>query len=245
MMRAIALTMTCLASTCRGQRGAALRLDSLAAWNQFHSGQHLGVHGALNTLKMLLLTLEPTAAWHSIAGLPRVRARPVRTHSTTASTTFGSADLVPVMVTNIPRAGQPSSLRRRAGSAEMLKSPEQHVLTIYKKDIVDEVVIKAGVSKMLADRVISSTLDVIIECIAAGNKVTMVGFGSFDRRWRPERQGRNFKTGEYITKEAQMVPTFKFGKTFKAVVSSAAAAMENEDDDEFDDDDFDEDELLP
>jgi DNA-binding protein HU-beta len=56
--------------------------------------------------------------------------------------------------------------------------------------------------------------------VAAGDKVTLVGFGSFEARERQAREGRNPKTGEAMTIPATKVPAFSAGKLFKDKVAS-------------------------
>ena len=114
----------------------------------------------------------------------------------------------------LPAGVHMSSARRR------LVSPPQ--MAVSKQEMVDAIATKAGVSKKTAAAVLSSTLDVIVESVASGNKVTLVGFGTFDSKERPEREGRNPKTGEKMTIKAAVVPTFKFGKSFKDAVEEAA-----------------------
>ena len=57
------------------------------------------------------------------------------------------------------------------------------------------------------------------EAVANGDKVTLVGFGSFERRERSEREGRNPKTNEPMTIPAIRVPGFSAGKAFKEKVA--------------------------
>jgi DNA-binding protein HU-beta len=60
-----------------------------------------------------------------------------------------------------------------------------------KGELVDAVAAKANVTKKQADEVISAFLSVVTEAVANGDKVTLIGFGSFERRERSEREGRN------------------------------------------------------
>jgi DNA-binding protein HU-beta len=59
--------------------------------------------------------------------------------------------------------------------------------------------------------------------VTKGDKVTLVGFGSFEKRKRKEREVRNPKTGETMTIAATTVPAFSDGKAFKETVSGAKA----------------------
>jgi DNA-binding protein HU-beta len=88
-----------------------------------------------------------------------------------------------------------------------------------KGELVDAVAAKANVTKKQADEVISAFLSVITEAVANGENITLVGFGSFERRERSEREGRNPKTNEPMTIPATKVPAFSPGKLFKEKVA--------------------------
>jgi DNA-binding protein HU-beta len=88
-----------------------------------------------------------------------------------------------------------------------------------KGELVDAVAAKTNVTKKQADEVISAFLSVITEAVANGEKITLVGFGSFERRERLEREGRNPKTQETMTIPATRVPAFSAGKQFKEKVA--------------------------
>ncbi len=95
-----------------------------------------------------------------------------------------------------------------------------------KGELVDKVAEKASasldktVTKKEVDSVISATIDAIVEAVAKGEKVTLVGFGSFERRERKEREGRNPKTGDTMVIPATSVPAFSAGKLFKDKVAT-------------------------
>ncbi|MBD2261353.1 HU family DNA-binding protein [Pseudanabaena sp. FACHB-2040] len=84
-----------------------------------------------------------------------------------------------------------------------------------KGELVDKVSEKASVTKKEADAIISAIIDSIVEAVADGQKVTLVGFGSFEPRSRAEREGRNPKTGDTMVIPASVVPAFSAGKLFK------------------------------
>jgi DNA-binding protein HU-beta len=90
-----------------------------------------------------------------------------------------------------------------------------------KGELVDAISIKANVTKKEADAVLTATLEIIVDAIASGEKVTLVGFGSFEKRERQAREGRNPKTGETMTIAATSVPAFSAGKLFKEKVAGA------------------------
>lgn len=90
-----------------------------------------------------------------------------------------------------------------------------------KGELVDAVAEKAGVTKKEADRILTALFDTIQEAVAEGEKVTLVGFGTFEPRDRSEREGRNPKSGEPMKIAATRVPAFSAGKLFKDKIASA------------------------
>ncbi|MBC7822451.1 MAG: HU family DNA-binding protein [Candidatus Parcubacteria bacterium] len=84
-----------------------------------------------------------------------------------------------------------------------------------KGELVDAIAAKASVTKKEADAILTATIDSILEAVASGDKVTLVGFGSFEVRDRQAREGRNPKTGETMQIPATRVPAFSAGKSFK------------------------------
>lgn len=87
--------------------------------------------------------------------------------------------------------------------------------TIGKDDLVTKVAQRSGTQKATAERVIDSTVEVITEEVAAGNKIQLVGFGSFAARHRDARVGTNPRDGQPMQIAAQDVPFFAPGKSFK------------------------------
>jgi DNA-binding protein HU-beta len=90
-----------------------------------------------------------------------------------------------------------------------------------KGELIDAVAEKAEVSKKDADAIVTAMVEVIMEAVTSGDKVTLVGFGSFEPRDRAAREGRNPKTGETLKIAATTVPGFSAGKGFKQLVASA------------------------
>jgi DNA-binding protein HU-beta len=88
-----------------------------------------------------------------------------------------------------------------------------------KGELVDAIAAKAGVTKREADEILTATLDVIVDAVSSGDKVTLVGFGTFEPRARQAREGRNPQSGETIQIPATTVPAFSAGKAFKDKVS--------------------------
>ena len=90
-----------------------------------------------------------------------------------------------------------------------------------KGELVDAIATSAACTKREATIVLDAMLETITEAVVRGEKVTLVGFGSFDRRKREAREGRNPKTGETMKIAATQVPAFSAGKGFKARVVAA------------------------
>lgn len=88
-----------------------------------------------------------------------------------------------------------------------------------KGELVDKVAEKADVTKREAEAMLNALIESIMEAVADGEKVTLVGFGTFEARQRQEREGRNPKTGETMTIPASTVPAFSAGKLFKGTVA--------------------------
>ena len=87
-----------------------------------------------------------------------------------------------------------------------------------KTELITEVSEKTGFTKKDSERAVIATFDSIMNAVEAGEKVQLVGFGSFDAKMRAARTGRNPKTKEEINIPASRVPVFKAGKAFKDVV---------------------------
>jgi DNA-binding protein HU-beta len=88
-----------------------------------------------------------------------------------------------------------------------------------KGELVDVVADKANVTKKQADAVLSAALEAIVDAVSSGDKVTLVGFGSFEPRQRKAREGRNPKTGDKMEIPETTVPAFSPGKLFKEKVA--------------------------
>ncbi|NJK34628.1 MAG: HU family DNA-binding protein [Oscillatoriales cyanobacterium SM2_2_1] len=85
------------------------------------------------------------------------------------------------------------------------------------------------IHKKTAEEVLTVMLDVVIDSVAEGKKVTLVGFGSFEPRVRKAREGRNPKTGEKMDIPETTVPAFSAGKSFKERVNPGAGDLDDED----------------
>ncbi len=87
-----------------------------------------------------------------------------------------------------------------------------------KAELVEEVSGEVGLSKREAQKVIDAIIGTIRDTLAAGEKVTLVGFGTFGVRQRKARRGVNPQTGESIQIPAKKAPKFTTGKALKEKV---------------------------
>ena len=92
-------------------------------------------------------------------------------------------------------------------------------LFMNKEELVQEVAKKAKVTQKEAANVINELMDIAQKTVAQGEKVTLVGFGTFEARKRAARTGRNPQTGKAIDIPAKTAPVFSAGKKFKEVVN--------------------------
>ena len=84
-----------------------------------------------------------------------------------------------------------------------------------KTELAAAVAVKTGMTKKDAEAAVSAVFNGIVEALKDGDKVQVVGFGSFEVKERPERMGHNPATGAEITIPASKAPVFKAGKGFK------------------------------
>ena len=80
-----------------------------------------------------------------------------------------------------------------------------------KTELIDNIAASAGISKADAKKALDATTEAIKNALVAGDKVQLVGFGTFAVTERPARQGINQRTKETITIEAKKVAKFKAG----------------------------------
>lgn len=88
-----------------------------------------------------------------------------------------------------------------------------------KTDLVNAVAEAAGFSKKDADKAVAAVLESVTKALTDGEKVQLVGFGTFEVRERAAKQGRNPKTGETMEIPASKLPAFKAGKALKEAVA--------------------------
>ena len=87
-----------------------------------------------------------------------------------------------------------------------------------KVELIATVAADAGLTKKDAEKAVNSAVNAITEALKNGEKVSLVGFGTFEVRERPERKGRNPQTKQEITIPASKLPAFKAGKALKDAV---------------------------
>ena len=88
-----------------------------------------------------------------------------------------------------------------------------------KNELISAVAEATGVSKKDTAAVIGAAFDKIAAAMVNGDKVQLIGFGTFETRDRAERIGKNPQTGEEVTIAACKVPAFKPGKALKEAVN--------------------------
>ena len=88
-----------------------------------------------------------------------------------------------------------------------------------KTELVASVAEKAELSKKDAEKAVAAMLESVEKALKAGDKVALVGFGTFEVKERAARTGKNPRTGEAVKIPAARVPVFKAGKGLKDVVA--------------------------
>ncbi len=88
-----------------------------------------------------------------------------------------------------------------------------------KVELINAVAQAAEITKKDAEKAVNATVEAITEALANGEKVSLVGFGTFETRQRPARTGRNPRTKETIEIPASVAPAFKAGKALKDAVA--------------------------
>ncbi len=89
-----------------------------------------------------------------------------------------------------------------------------------KSELIAAMADKTGETKKNAEASLNALIDVITEALVKGDKVQLVGFGSFEVRKRAARKGRNPQTKEEIKIPASKAPVFKAGKALKDLVNN-------------------------
>lgn len=88
-----------------------------------------------------------------------------------------------------------------------------------RAELIVNVADKAKLDRKSAERAVTATFDAIKKALIEGDKVQVLGFGTFENRTRAARKGRNPRTGEEIDIKASNLPSFKAGKSLKEAVN--------------------------
>lgn len=88
-----------------------------------------------------------------------------------------------------------------------------------KAELVDAIAKKTGETKRMTEGFVDAFTETIMDAVAKGEKVSIVGFGNFEKKHREARTGRNPRTGQTIQIAAKSYPSFTPGKGFKDQVS--------------------------
>lgn len=89
-----------------------------------------------------------------------------------------------------------------------------------KTELINKVADKAGMTKKMAAQAVESILSEIKDTLVKGEKLSLIGFGTFEVRERSARSGRNPQTGETIEIPASKAPAFKASKALKEEVNA-------------------------
>ena len=88
-----------------------------------------------------------------------------------------------------------------------------------KVDLIDKMAEASGCTKAATAKALEAAIEAITKAVKKGDKVSLVGFGTFSQSKRKARKGRNPRTGETIKIAAAKLPKFSAGKTFKDAVN--------------------------
>ena len=88
-----------------------------------------------------------------------------------------------------------------------------------RAELIVSVAEKTGLDRKSAEKAVAATFETIKNALIEGEKVQVLGFGTFENRTRAPRKGRNPRTGEEIEIQASNLPSFKAGKTLKEAVN--------------------------
>lgn len=88
-----------------------------------------------------------------------------------------------------------------------------------KAELIDQIAKDADITKAQANEALDSFTNTVVKSLKKGDRVTLVGFGTFSVSERSARNGRNPQTGEVIKIKARKVPKFKAGKEFSTKIS--------------------------
>jgi len=89
-----------------------------------------------------------------------------------------------------------------------------------KAELIDKMAAAGSISKAAAGKALDGAIEAITKAVKKGDRVTLVGFGTFSQSRRKARKGRNPRTGETIKIAAAKLPKFSAGKSFKNAVNN-------------------------
>lgn len=89
-----------------------------------------------------------------------------------------------------------------------------------RQELIRAMATKTGQTQKDTEASLIAFMDVVMESLASGEKVGLVGFGTFEVSERAEREGRNPQTGETMILKASKTPRFKAGKAFKDMLNA-------------------------
>jgi len=90
---------------------------------------------------------------------------------------------------------------------------------VNKSELIGAAASSSGLEKSEVSKALEAVIDTISETVKSGDKVAISGFGTFERRERAARTGRNPQTGESLEVAASKAPAFKAAKAFKDAVN--------------------------
>jgi len=88
-----------------------------------------------------------------------------------------------------------------------------------KKELIDSIAEKAGINKADAESALNATVEAVSDCLRKGDKITLVGFGTFSVSTREARQGRNPQNGKAITIPKKKTVKFKSGSKLAEAIN--------------------------
>ena len=104
----------------------------------------------------------------------------------------------------------------------MLMHKNEEEYSVNKSELIAALAGKAELSKKDAEKVLGAFVDTVSESLAKGEKIQLIGFGTFEVKKRPARTARNPRTGAEIKIAASKAPAFKSGKALKEKVNTPA-----------------------
>lgn len=96
-----------------------------------------------------------------------------------------------------------------------------------KTELVDAIAAAADITKAQASKAVDAFIDSVTKTLVKGDKVTLIGFGTFETRERSARTGRNPQTGKELKIAASTSPAFKAGKKLKDAVNAKKPAKKS------------------